>query len=239
QPLATKNLVNARNATGKPIRGIKESRVGISHRDGPGEQIRRDFFSRTVTFAFVQQLDRTLRPASPMPQQSACDTEPRFAAARPDTIFSEQIDHDIIVVSGIESDLVRATRFSDGSDHIERLVAIEGGDFDGNDVWDFGETTPKTARQEAPAGRWLQVKTEERNLASDSLAVLDEFTIRCVPKRRERHEAGVKSIFPGEFSFCDGLFCGTTNAGDAQRLTAGAIVAFSNSFRSQLKHGLK
>ena len=60
----------------------------------------------------------------------------------------DQIHHDVVVVSRVDCDIVTAS-FDDGANHIDRLIAIERGDLDRDDILNFREFPPKLERQHA------------------------------------------------------------------------------------------
>ncbi len=60
-----------------------------------------------------------------------------------DPIWGDEVGDDGVVVAGVEGDVVPAG-VDDGADHVERLVAVERGDLDGDDVGDLGEAAART-----------------------------------------------------------------------------------------------
>src|SRR5258706_960825 len=94
-------------------------------------------------FAFGEQIDGVACPTRPMAEQAADDTQARLSAVGPQREFSQQIDDDVIIVAGVERDFIGAVRFSQRTDNIERLIAAEGGDLDGDNVRNFNEAAPE------------------------------------------------------------------------------------------------
>ena len=57
----------------------------------------------------------------------------------------EQVGDDVVVVAGVEGDVIAAA-FGYGADDGECAVAVERGDFDRAGVWDFAEAAPEIVR---------------------------------------------------------------------------------------------
>ena len=78
-----------------------------------------------------------------MAEQAAAETQrdrPRLAhhGERRD-----EVEHDVVVVAGIERDAVLGAGLGNAAQHVERAVAIERRDLDGDDVVDRGEPGPE------------------------------------------------------------------------------------------------
>ena len=133
QPLTTKDLVNAGDAAGVVVRHIKKRGVGVGCRDGQAKQIRRDAFrlSRGV-MAFVQEIDRATSPDGPMAQQPSDDPSLDRPGADREPIRGEQVEHDVIVVTRVECDVV-TPGFGHGPDDVKTSVSVERSDLDGDD----------------------------------------------------------------------------------------------------------
>src|SRR5687767_5572633 len=72
QPLAVQNLVQPCDASGKPVAGIEECRVGIGQRCGPRQNVVRAVPFLVAAFFYIRdQLYRTARPHSPLAEQAA------------------------------------------------------------------------------------------------------------------------------------------------------------------------
>jgi hypothetical protein len=65
--------------------------------------------------------------------------------------------HDAVVVAGVERDVI-ASGLDHRADDIERLVAVERRDLDGDDVVDFGEAAPETSAAARVRRRWAEDK---------------------------------------------------------------------------------
>src|SRR5690606_10344881 len=100
---------------------------------------------------------------------------------------------DMVVVAGVEGDLVRAARRGQRSHDVERLIPIERGDLDRYDRFQLEEAAPKGVIEPPTAHRRLQVKPDDRDLFRDQAAMLDQTIVIGVP---ERPEAEQPSIVP-------------------------------------------
>ena len=115
--------------------------------------------------------------------------------------WREQIHHDVIIIACIQRDIL-AARLSNGANHIQRLIAVERRDFDGDDILNFGKPAPEGVRENAPADCRLQVKSNQRNNFRNALAMRDEFRVRCFLECGQTQQPGVEPEFSDEFGFC-------------------------------------
>ena len=128
----------------------------------------------------LQQFDRLSRPDRPVAQQPADDPALDRAARPREAVRRQQVQHDVVVVAGVERDVV-AARLGHGADDVERLVAVERRDLDGDDVLDLGEPPPERERQHAAAHRRLQVEAHDRQDLGDGAAVGDQLVVARRP----------------------------------------------------------
>ena len=63
----------------------------------------------------------------------------------------QEVRQNVVVVSGVESDVPGAAGLNDGPDHIQRLISIKWRDLDGNHIFDLHKTPPELKTQNAPA----------------------------------------------------------------------------------------
>ena len=155
----------------KPLATSKIAALASVVGDGQTKQIRRDAFglSRGVV-AGVEKLDRPASPDGPMAQQPSDDPSLDLPAADREPVRSEQVEHDVVVVAGVEGDVV-APGFGDGPDDVEGPVAVERSDLDGDDRLDFGEPPPEAIRQVRAADGLLKVEADERDHLGDGPAM--------------------------------------------------------------------
>ena len=105
-----------------------------------------------------------------------CPSRPplmRTVVALPSTVTRErrhQVEHDVVVVAGVERDAVGGTGLDHAAHHIERAVAVERRDLDRHDVLDRREAAPERHRQHDAADGRLQIEADQRNFARDRLA---------------------------------------------------------------------
>src|SRR6267154_650283 len=104
-----------------------------------------------------------------MAEKAADDAALDLFAVDGKNVRSEQIHDDVVVVAGVERDV--AAGFGDGADDVKSLVAIEGSDFDGGDVFDFGELAPEFIRENAAADGRLEIDSDDANEWSGAAAV--------------------------------------------------------------------
>ena len=81
-----------------------------------------------------------------------------------------QIEHDVVVVAGVERDAIGGACLDDPANHIERAIAVERRDLDRHDVLDRREAPPERHRQHETADRGLQIEADQRDFARDRLA---------------------------------------------------------------------
>src|SRR4051812_45842764 len=97
-----------------------------------------------------------------MPEQATDNAFFDRSAADRKSVGRQEIEDDIIIVTGIERNVI-AARFSHGPHDIQRLITIEWRNLDRHNLVNLGKSTPKTERQNAPAHRRLQIESDQRN----------------------------------------------------------------------------
>ncbi len=115
-----------------------------------------------------------------------------------DLVRRQEVEQDVVVVAGVERDLVGPSGLRHGAEHVERLVPVERRDFDGDDVRDLGERAPEIDGQHPPTDGRLEVEPDERDRVRHLAAVRDEVVERGVGKGGEGEEAGVIAEVGGE-----------------------------------------
>ena len=123
--------------------------------------------------ALVEQRHGAPRPDRPVAQEAADDPALDGAPFRRRTGTASRGRDDGVVVPRVERDVV-APGIDDGPDDVERLVAVERSDLDGDHRGNFGEASPEGIRERPAADRRLQVEADERDAGGDGLAVRDE-----------------------------------------------------------------
>ena len=183
------------------------------------QQRRRHLLGARRRLTLVEQRDRTARPHRPVAEQAADDPAlDRHAVAR-EPERRHQIAHDGVVVAGVERDVV-AARVDDGADDVERLIAVERRDLDGDDAGNLGEAAPEGVGQHAAADRRLQVEADERNACADRLAVRDERRVVRIRERREAEESRVIAEPRQQVGFAQRLIGRAADTADADERLA-------------------
>ena len=93
---------------------------------------------------------------------------------------SQQIEQDVVVVAGVEGDVLNAPGLRQGAHDVDGLIAIEGRHLDRDHVFDFEELPPELIRQETSSDRRLQVEAHDWNHGCDGASVFEEFGNACV-----------------------------------------------------------
>src|ERR1700694_3151782 len=83
----------------------------------------------------------------------------------------------MVVIAGIKRNTVKRARGGYTTQDIERAVAIERRDLDGDDIVDSREAPPEIGAEDDTADRWLQIKSDQRNFARHRLAMGDDFIL--------------------------------------------------------------
>ena len=160
----------------KPWAASKNAALASVTCDGRREQLGRDVVGPSRRWrTSSSKLDRPARPDRPVAQQPADDPRARLGR-RPEAERRQQVEHDVVVVAGVEGDVV-AAGLGDGADHVERLVAVERGDLDRDDALDLGEPPPERDRSSRPAHGRLEVEADERDHPGDGPAVGQQLVV--------------------------------------------------------------
>ena len=86
----------------------------------------------------------------------------------------------MIVVAGVKRDALLGASRHYTADDVEGAVAIKRGDLDSDHIVDRRETSPElTAEGDPQPHSWLQIETDQRHLATDRGAMLNQFVHRC------------------------------------------------------------
>ena len=161
--------MNASDAAGESVGGVKEGRIGIGNLLGKRQVIGSDGSARL--FCQLQMRNRCFGPDGPVSQQTADDA----SAVAAEIKFCQQIDQDVVVVAGIQSNLIFATGIEHSTDHIDGLIAIERRHFDGNDIFNLDELAPEAIGKNLAAGERLQIKADDGQNGSDGFGAIQLF----------------------------------------------------------------
>ena len=116
----------------------------------------------------------------------------------------KQVYHDAVVVSGVERH-IPASRVAHGAHYLERVVAAERRDLDGDETGQIGQPAPELVAQVAATDGGLEIETKERKHAGDGAAVRQQFLVGCVLPGGQREQCRVVPQFRGGLRFGNGL----------------------------------
>jgi hypothetical protein len=80
----------------------------------------------------------------------------------------------VVVIAGIKRNAVERAGGTDAAQHVERAIAIERCDLDGDDVVDRGKTPPEIGAENDAADRGLQIEADQWNFARHRFAMRDD-----------------------------------------------------------------
>ncbi len=80
----------------------------------------------------------------------------------------------MVIIAGVQGDLVGATGVRYRPHHIERLIAVERRNLYGDNVLDFDQLAPKLVRQDASANTTLQIKPDHRNNRGNRAGMIEQ-----------------------------------------------------------------
>jgi hypothetical protein len=181
----------------------------------------------------LEQLDGAARPHAPVPEQAAADAHRDALAAARHHEGLQQVEHDVVVVAGVERDALLGAGGDDTTHHVERAVAVEGRHLHRHHVVDGREALPEGHRQRDAAHRRLQVEADQRHHCGHRRAVRHQFVDRGALHRRQRQHAGVVSMLQRELRLGDGLRRAAGQAGDQDHR---ALRLVAHRLRGQFQH---
>ncbi len=222
EALAAERFVDARETAGKLMGGIEERGVGVGQGGVAVEPSGVEARTEAGAFEVGEEADGSVGPDAPLAEEAAVDV----ARAPGEGERSEEVGEDVVVVAGVEGNVVTAGS-EDGADDVECAVAVEGGDFDGDKFRDVGERAPERVTENAAADGGLQIETEEWNLSGYGATVGEDFFLGVGGggPGAEAEEACVIAESTGSARFREGLRGATAEAGDEReraRLRLGA-----------------
>ena len=148
------------NAAAERVGNVEDAAIGIGERRGFGEPRFVERCPAARRLDAREQLDGRASPTRPLAEESAIDPAHGTFTADGDAERREQIDNDVVVVAGIERDIV-APLVGHGTNDVDRLIAIEGRDLDGPDIRQLGEPPPERIAQHPSANCGLQIEAED------------------------------------------------------------------------------
>ena len=217
--------MDAGDAAVEVVGGIEEGGVEVSELGAEGEE-------EGVVFAFVdaaEELDGASGADGPLAEEAADDADGDAGEGE----GGEEVGDDVVVVAGVEGDAGGAAGFGDGADDVEGLVAVEGGDLDGDEGLDFGGAAPEGVGQDAAADGGLEVEADDGEDLADGAEVVDHLIDGGVLEGGEGEEGGVVAEGGGERGFAEGLGRGAADAGDEDGVRGAGL------FGGELEDGLE
>ena len=156
QPLASQNFVNPGDASTKLIGRVEDCGIRVGDLLGQSELFAWDGLG--IVFRQREMRNRDRCPHGPMPKQSAHNSYPLIVEIK----CRKQVNQNVVVISGVQRDLLGAPRMGQCAYHIDGLVAIEWCNLNGNHVLDLKEATPELVRQYPTTDSRLQIKSDNR-----------------------------------------------------------------------------
>ena len=200
ESLSAQHIVDARQAAAKSVCRVENRGVGVRQSGVPLEPLGGEVASTAGLLDLGEEFHGALRPDAPLAQQPPGNESSAAAEAK----RREQIHDDVVVVAGIEGDILAAGR-TDGANDVERLVAVERRDLDRHHLGNLGKRAPEPMRKDASAHGRLQVEPDQRDLAGDLPAMLQDGLLRIPIPRAEAQESGGITQIAGEPCFPDRL----------------------------------
>jgi len=170
EALAAERFVDAGETAGKLMGGIEERGVGVGQGGVAVEPSGVEARTEAGAFEVGEEADGSVGPDAPLAEEAAVDV----ARASGEGERGEEVGEDVVVVAGVEGNVVAAGS-EDGADDVECAVAVEGGDFDGDKLRDVGERAPERVTENAAADGGLQIETDEWNLSGYGATVGEDF----------------------------------------------------------------
>ena len=153
----------------------------------------------------------------------------------PDCDRHREVEHDVVVVAGIDRDPVLRFRLHDAAHHVEGAIPVKRRRLDGDGVVDFGEAAPERSGKGTAADRRLEIEADQRNLIGDPSAMRGQRVLGIVLQRTEAQQPRVVAKPDRGFRFPDRLLRAPGEPGDHGDRAVGPLVG---RLRPQSQHGL-
>src|SRR6185312_4169964 len=125
----------------------------------------------------LEELDGAPRPDAPMAEQAAGDPELDRRAVAREAERGQEIEHDAVVIAGIERDALLGARLDDAAHHVEGAVAVEGRDLHRDHRLELGKAPPEAMREREAAHGGLEIESDERHHLAHGAAMGDELVL--------------------------------------------------------------
>src|SRR5262249_40366279 len=143
QALPSEHLVASGNAAPEAMGHVEERGIAIGDPAVERKELARDLFARAGGATALENLDGASHPDRPVAEQAAAKPPLHARPAAFDQERGQQIEHDMIVVAGIERDALLGSGRDHAAHDIERAVAVERGDLDRDHVVDRRKPAPE------------------------------------------------------------------------------------------------
>ena len=146
---------------------------------------------------------------------------------------------DGVVIARIESNLPLSPGLGHGLQHVQGLVAIEGGDFYSQQFGNLHQGLPeRPVENHATDGR-LQVEAHQGNDVGHLAGMIDEFPLGPIGQSGQGEQSEVVTQVPGHPCFPYGLGSRPDNTGNQNRCLPSLFLRLClDNLRSQLQHRL-
>jgi len=218
--------MDAGDAPGESVRRVEKGGVAVGDRHVPAEEFGGNRAAAGLDHGMdlFEQLDRLVRPAAPVAEESAANPHPLFAGSGDDPVPGQEVDYNVVIVAGVEGDV--APGFGDGAHHVESLVAVERRHLDCQHVVDLGELLPEFVRQRAAADAGLKVESDDRHDFRHGAAVFEHLFDGAAAIGAQADQPGVVAAFDRELRFIERLFGLAADSGDFEDFAPGAQTPF-------------
>src|SRR5260221_6243569 len=133
-------------------------------------------------FNFSEQLYCFFCPKSPMPKKASDKSFFNLFSVQLKAIRCEQVTHDVVVIAGVQRNLLHPIGLAYGPHHVECLVPVESGNLDGSNILVLRKPAPEIKTQNSPTNGRLQIKAKYRNDLVYRVHPLDQFFLRKIGK---------------------------------------------------------
>src|SRR5260221_1692269 len=133
-------------------------------------------------FNFSEQLYRLFCPKGPMPKKASDKSFFNLFSVQLKTIRCQQVTHNVVVIAGVQRNLLHPIGLAYGPHHVECLVPVESGNLDGSNILVLRKFAPEIKTQNSSTYGRLQIKTKNRNDFGYRLHPLDQFFLGEIRK---------------------------------------------------------
>lgn len=185
---------------------IEKGPVAVRYGDSLGQQACRDIPPVLVLLQLREELHHFFRPDRPVSQKPAYKPQGNFGPRHVEAVRGQQIGYDIVIVAGIQGDLVPAGRKRNAADQVDALIAVKAGAFHGSDIGDIRRRAPIVKGQPPSAAGRLQIEANDRHNGRNVPRAADQllFAQMGKPARAEQYRVIPQAL--RRFRLLAGLF---------------------------------